>query len=114
MLLIVELLFLGAGIFAAIAGKLPEWFVGKGYYAEGATVRVLGGLMILPLPTAFCAGFVLAIIDTNLVYIASIIEIVMILAVAITVVIALRKIRKPVATSQAISSSQTPPPSQVQ
>ncbi len=116
MLLAVELLFLGAGIFAVIAGRLPEWFVGKGYYAEGPLVRVLGGAMILPLPIAFCAGFMLALIDTNLASMATIIEIVLILGVAIGVVITLRKIRKPVASLQTTSpSSQTPhPPSQVQ
>lgn len=95
MLFIVEILFFIMGIYAAITAKLPAWFVGKGYVAEGSQVRVLGVVMVAPLPTAFCAGLVLGIIDPELVYIATAFEIIAILVVAIIAVFALRKIRKP-------------------
>lgn len=95
MLFIVEVVFFVMGLYALFAAKLPSWFVGKGYFAEGSQVRVLGIIMAAPLPVAFCAGFTLGIIDPNLVGYASALEIVMILAAALIVVFTLRNIRKP-------------------
>ena len=93
MLFIVEILFFIIGIYALIAAKLPAWFVGKGYIAEGNQVRLLSILMIAPLPVAFCAGFTLGIIDPDLIWVASAIEFVSIIAAAIIVAVTLRKIR---------------------
>jgi len=106
MLFIVEILFFIMGLYALIAGKLPAWFVGKGYYAEGSPVRVLGVLMAAPLPIAFCAGLVLGIIDPELVTYASILEIVMILGAVIITLITLKNIRKPELPPQAIETKQ--------
>ena len=104
MLLIVEILFFIMGIYAIITAKLPSWFVGKGYIAEGSQVRVLGVAMASPLPLAFCAGFAFALIDPDLVTAASAIEILAVLVVAIASVFVLRKIRKPENTSTEIKS----------
>jgi hypothetical protein len=106
MLFIVEILFFIMGLYALFAAKLPSWFVGKGYYAEGSQVRVLGILMAAPLPVAFCAGLVLGMIDPDLIGIASVIEIVMILAAALIVVFTLRNIRKPEQPPQVIEMKQ--------
>lgn len=95
MLFIVEILFFIMGLYALITSKLPSWFVGKGYIAEGSQVRLLGILMVAPLPVAFCAGFTLGIIDPNLVTYASALEIILILVAALVVVFTLRNIRKP-------------------
>jgi hypothetical protein len=95
MLFIVEILFFIMGIYATITAKLPAWFVGKGYIAEGSTVRILGLAMAAPLPLAFCAGFVLALIDPDMVSIASVLEVLAIVVVSIASVFILRKIRKP-------------------
>jgi uncharacterized membrane protein len=95
MLFIVELLFFFMGLYALFTAKLPSWFVGKGYIAEGSSVRVLGIVMAAPLPVAFCAGFALGIIDPELVTYASVLEIVMIIAAAVIAVFTLRNIRKP-------------------
>lgn len=95
MLFIVEILFFFMGLYAVIAAKLPSWFVGKGYIAEGNQVRVLGIVMAAPLPVAFCAGLTLGIIDPDLVGFASIVEILLILAAAVITMFTLRNIRKP-------------------
>jgi hypothetical protein len=100
MLFILEIIFFGMGIYALITAKLPSWFVGRGYYAEGNEVRLLAALMIAPLPLAFCAGFTLGLIDPDSIWIASAIEAVSIIAAALIVTITLRKIRKPVEVPQ--------------
>jgi ABC-type bacteriocin/lantibiotic exporter with double-glycine peptidase domain len=93
------------GIYGLITAKLPAWFVGKGYYAEGSQVRMLSALMIVPLPLAFCAGLTLGIIDSDLIWIGSAIEIVAIIAAAIVVSVTLKKIRKPIESAQIIQNS---------
>lgn len=105
-LLIAEIILLVAGIYAIITAKLPSWFVGKGYYAEGPQVRVLGILLAIPLPLAFCSGLVLGIVDPELLTYASIIEIVSTLGVALIAVVMLRQIRKPEQPTQAIETKQ--------
>jgi len=102
MLFAVEILLFIMGIYAAITAKLPSWFVGKGFFAEGSQVRLLGALMIAPLPVAFCAGFTLAIIDPDLTGFASIFEAFLIFAAALIVALTLKKIRKPVVPEQTI------------
>lgn len=95
MLFIVEILFFVMGIYALIAARLPAWFVGKGYIAEGSTVRVLGLIMAAPLPVGFCAGIVVGIIDPELISSIGFIEGLSIVAVSVIAVFTLRKIRKP-------------------
>lgn len=95
MLFIVEILFFVMGLYAIVSAKLPSWFVGKGYIAEGNQVRVLGLIMAAPLPLAFCAGLVLGIVDPELITAATGIEVVAILVSALITVFTLRKIRKP-------------------
>ena len=98
MLFILELVFFGMGIYGLITAKLPSWFVGKGFFAEGSEVRLLSIPMIAPLPLAFCAGAVIGIIDPDLIWAGSAIEFVAVIAAAIIVVVTLRKIRKPLET----------------
>jgi hypothetical protein len=98
MLLILELVFFGMGLYGLITAKLPSWFVGKGFFAEGNEVRLLSIPMIAPLPLALCAGLVLGIIDPDLIWVGSAIEFVAVIAAAIIVIVVLRKIRKPVET----------------
>jgi uncharacterized membrane protein len=95
MLFIVEILFFFMGLYALFTAKLPSWFVGKGFIAEGSPVRVLGVVMAAPLPLAFCAGLTLGLIDPELVTYASILEIILIVGAALIAVVTLRNIRKP-------------------
>jgi hypothetical protein len=105
-LLIAEIIFLIAGIYAVATAKLPSWFVGKGYIAEGSQVRVLGVLLCIPLPLALCSGFVLGMLDPDLVTYASMIEVVSTLIVALIAVFMLRQIRKPEQPPQVIEMKQ--------
>ena len=105
MLFILEIVFLIMGVYGLITAKLPPWFVGKGYYAEGSEVRLLSDLMIVPLPLAFCAGLTLGIIDQDLIGVATVIEIASIVIVAIIVTVVLRRIRKPAATEQTVQNT---------
>ena len=106
MLFILEIVFFFLGIYAAITGKLQSWFVGKGYYAEGSTVRMLGIVMAAPLPLAFCAGVVIGLIDPDYIWIGSAVEYIAIIGAAIIVVVTLRNIRKPEQPVQVIETKQ--------
>ncbi|NOH03337.1 MAG: hypothetical protein HND47_15940 [Chloroflexi bacterium] len=105
-LLIFEILLFVMGIYAVISAKLPSWFVGKGYIAEGSPVRILGLVMAAPLPIAFCAGAAIGLIDPDQIWIGSAIEIVGVLAAAIITVVTLRNIRKPEQPPQVIEMKQ--------
>jgi len=105
MLFAIEILLFGMGLYAAITAKLPSWFVGKGFIAEGNPVRLLGVLMITPLPVAFCAGFTLAIIDSELVKFAAILEGFLVFAAALIVALSLKNIRKPITPSQGMEQN---------
>jgi hypothetical protein len=100
MLFILEIVFFIMGLYALINAKLPSWFVGKGFYAEGKEVRLLSILMIAPLPLAFCAGIAIGIIDPDSIWIGSVVEFIAIVAAAIIVAVTLQRIRKPVEAPQ--------------
>lgn len=99
MILVIEIAFLIAGLYALFTAKMPAWIVGKGYKAEGGKVRILGGLMAALLPGVFCLGFTLGLAGgfsgfdptgwiTGM-------EIVTVIIVAIIVTLVLRNIRVP-------------------
>jgi hypothetical protein len=99
-LLIAEVMFLVMGIYAILKAELPSWFVGNGYIARGAQVRVLGVLLAIPLPLSFFSGIALALIDEELIWIGSSIELISMLIVSLVAVLSLRRIRVPVQTLQ--------------
>jgi hypothetical protein len=105
-LLIAELLLFGTGLYLAISGKMPPSIAGKGYSAEGSTVRVIGVILALPLPLAFCTGVVMGIIDPELVNYAAILEGAMVLGSAIIAMVMIRQVRKPIEASQAPAAIQ--------
>jgi len=99
MILIIEIAFLIAGLYALFTAKMPAWIVGKGFKAEGRNVRILGGLMAAVLPGIFCMGFTLGVAGgiggfdpsgwiTGL-------EILVVIIAAIVVTLVLRNIRIP-------------------
>ncbi|MCE9645259.1 MAG: hypothetical protein K8S20_04605 [Chloroflexi bacterium] len=109
MILILELAFLVAGVYALFTAKMPAWIVGKGYKAEGSPVRLLGALMAALLPGVFCGSFGIGIIagmsnfDPTLLVI--VFEIGAVIAVAVIVTVALRRIRQPDSPAQPFVSS---------
>jgi hypothetical protein len=61
MVLIIEILMLIAGLVALVKGEIPRWVLGKKsqYEVKGMGARLMGLVMILPLPCAFTSGMVL-------------------------------------------------------
>jgi len=102
MLLIIELLFLIAGLWAIISGKLPvglfTFLFGKGEYELPSTqARLFGVFLSSPLPASFLVSFLLiALLGTKGNGYAIIFEVIYILVVIITSIIIARKARRPV------------------
>ena len=98
MILAIEILFLIAGVYAIITAKLPSWFVGKGFKAQGNKVRILGILMAAIMPMMLCfgiaIGFVGAMANFNPSNISTGFEIVFVILMAIIVTIVVRRIRE--------------------
>lgn len=97
MLLIVEILMLVAGIWAIVAGKLPPFlFGGAKYRLEGWGVRLLGLILVLPLPTALVVGVLLGLLfgDQAIGY-AALSESVIVLVCGVVAVIVSRFVRQP-------------------
>jgi hypothetical protein len=61
-LLIIEVVMFFSGLWALATGKLPAIVLGTKYSIEGMGARIVGGLLALPLPVAFMAGLILAIV----------------------------------------------------
>lgn len=99
MLLVIELVLFGAGLYLAITGKMASWIAGKGYAAEGGQVRLVGLILALPLPLAFCAGIAVGIIDSSLLGSMTVIEFSMVIISALVAIFMIRKIRKPIAAA---------------
>jgi hypothetical protein len=99
MILVIEIAFLIAGLYALFTAKMPSWIVGKGYKAEGNKVRVLGALMAALLPGVLCITFSLGVVSTFVSFDptgwAVGLEFGIVILAAIIVTIVLRNIRQP-------------------
>jgi hypothetical protein len=99
MILIIEIIFLFAGLYALFTAKMPSWIVGKGYKAEGNKVRLIGALMALLLPGVFCLGLTVGFLggyaDFDPTSWVSVLEFGTVIVVALIVTFALRSIRVP-------------------
>lgn len=66
MLLLLELVMLGGGIYVSITGKLPNALTGKrrtaSYEISTNTAHLIGLVMILPLPCSFLTDIVMGFI----------------------------------------------------
>lgn len=61
-LIIIEVVLFFSGLWALVTGKLPAIVLGTKYSIEGMGARIVGLLITLPLPVAFMAGLVLAVL----------------------------------------------------
>jgi hypothetical protein len=101
MLLIIELLFFGAGLWAVISGKLPtalfSILFGKGKYELSPDKTRLFALFLLsPLPLTYLVSFLLTeLLGTKGTGYAILFEIVYVLSTIFASVIVARKIRQP-------------------
>lgn len=101
MLLIIELLFFVAGLWAIISGKIPpslfKFLFGKGEYELPSNkARLFGLLLLSPLPASFLVSFLLTVLlGPQGVGYAVIFEYVYIFVVIISSIIIARKTRHP-------------------
>ena len=101
MLFIVELIFLGAGLWAIVSGSFPKGLLrllfGKGQYELKPTqARWYGLLLASPLPAALFASFILAVIlGDGSTGPAIAFEYIYLIAVTIASIVIARRIRRP-------------------
>jgi len=109
MLLVIEILMLIAGIWAIVAGKLPpSLFGGAKWKFEGWGVRLLGLILVLPLPTAFVAGILLGLLSGDqAVGYAALLELVIVLVCGVAAVVVSRFVRQPAIPSGADDDAAT-------
>jgi hypothetical protein len=63
MCVVIEIIMLVGGLWTVITAKVPSLLVGGGKYdVEGTPARVIGGVLMLPLPAALLAGIVLGVL----------------------------------------------------
>jgi hypothetical protein len=116
MLLIIELLFLVAGLWSIASSKLPvglfKFLFGRGDYRLPSTqARLFGGLLASPLPLAFLVSSLLtALLGSDGKYLSIGFELVYILVVIIASVIIARRVRQPEVPPPTRSSSANPEP----
>ena len=96
MLLILEIAMLIGGIYALISAKVPSLLVGGGkVQIEGLPARLIGVLLILPLPTAFIGGVLMALLlGEEAANYAVLLEIFVVFGIAILAVILSRVLGK--------------------
>jgi hypothetical protein len=96
MLVVIEVALFAAGLSPLTTGRLPRWLLRRSQrQPSGATVRWLGLILILPFPIAFVGGIALneRLGDRGTVY-AMIVEIVVLVAAALSAALVLRRIRR--------------------
>jgi hypothetical protein len=92
-----EILMTLAGFYALLSGTIPEWIVGKGYRIQGWPARGLGLLMMSSIPLSILAMAILIFMEVpNAEDLGFLIEVSIVLIIALTAAINIRKIRKPI------------------
>lgn len=109
MLFVLEIVLFATGLYLAITGKAAAFIAGKGYKAEGGNVRLAGVILAIPLPLAFCAGFVIGIIDPDMLGLASAVEIGAVILSAIVASVMIRNARKPEVAAEAVPPANIEP-----
>lgn len=100
MLLLIELLMLVAGLWGLLTGRFPQLLLGGGkYQIEGTNARLLGLLLISPLPLSFLGGILLILwLGEPAEEYVAMLEIALIFIVLVVTVVAVRLIGKPTAS----------------
>lgn len=92
-----EILMTLAGAYALISGRIPEWIVGKGYRIQGWPARGLGLLMMSSIPLSIFAMAILIFMEVpNAEDLGFLIEVSIVLIIALTAAINIRRIREPI------------------
>jgi hypothetical protein len=95
-----EIIMLLGGLYAVIAGKIPSSFYGgKGFVIESTPARLIGLLMMTPVPLSFASGLVLALMGADVNSYGLFCELGIVIVVAIIAGVAMNRVRKPVPPS---------------
>src|SRR5262245_23118305 len=94
MIFIIEIILFFAGIWTIFNAKLPLFISGPQYQVEGANARLLGLILLLPLPIAFIANFILSLFLDKGTALGSaiLVEILVVIVVLVTIRILVRRI----------------------
>ena len=94
---VVEIIVLVGGLYTLVKGKVPSLLViGGEHDVEGTPARVVGAVLMLPLPAALLAGFVLAFLfgEQGIRY-AALVEGALVIACGLLAVILMRAAGRP-------------------
>ena len=92
-----EIIMTLAGIYALVSGRIPEWIVGRGFRIQGWPARGLGLLMMSSIPLSIFTMAVLIFMEVpNAEDLGFLIEVSIVLVIALTAAINIRKIREPI------------------
>lgn len=96
-LFIAEIVLFLAGIWALATGKVPGVVFGKKYRIEGIGARLIGLILILPIPVALIAGvaFTLILGETQGSVYGTVVEIVTLVLCLLVALLISYRIRKP-------------------
>lgn len=117
MLLILEIAMLVAGLYALIKGKVPSFIVGGSHFeVKSAPARVMGLIMMLPIPATFVLTLVLAFVmgasgqvdQSTLNVVATALEIVLVVLAGVVTLILFYVFRKPIIATDAEGNPATP------
>mgnify|MGYP000082405426 CR=1 FL=1 len=102
-----QLILAIAGVYMLIAGKVPNWVLGKkGCEIVGTNARIIGLVLVLPLPFSFGVGLVLGVLFGEVaVSYGFVIDIVVLIVELIIAFILIRQFRTPVSSQADATSS---------
>ena len=106
MLFVIETILFFAGIWTIAKGRLPLFISGPQYQVEGRNARLLGIILILPVPVSFIASLLLILFfdkNTALAY-ASLVEIFTIIIVLVGSLVFIRRVGQPIIGSDDVGN----------
>jgi hypothetical protein len=97
-----EIILAIAGVWILFVGKVPRWIVGaKGYEIRGNKARIIGFILLLPVPITFVVSAILvSLFGAAAVSYTFLLEIAVFIVAMIIAVVLMRKYRVPTAISQ--------------
>jgi hypothetical protein len=104
-LLIAEIGLLIGGLIALFTGKIPDFIFGKkasdGYTLPSMNARIIGGILMAPLPIALVLGFLLGLLfGEDLLFLGTLIEIFLVLGAVVGGLVLYRVWRQPVVPAE--------------
>jgi hypothetical protein len=102
----IEIILAIAGIYTLVSGRVPDMLVGgKGYELIGNRARIIGALLLLPIPFSCTGTFLLgSFIRKDAVFYGLVLEVGILVTISIITILLVRQYR----TEKAASDNQKP------